>query len=122
MGWLLRSLFAVVAIVGMSVSLLGDTEVVRPYFAVLACVLSFTFMVVYAFRPWRSSFAGRAAMLFTSAVFLFTLNAVAILWWPGGEGYPGHKDVTELVYVYLALAALYKLLALIGARRADPTV
>lgn len=117
-----RFLFGVLALAGVGLSAVAETGEVRPYFALLACVLSLAFMVVYAFRPWRAIFAGRAAMVFTSAVFLFSLNATAILWWPGGEGYPGYEDGTELVYVYLALAAFYKLLALIEAKKSDPTV
>lgn len=116
-----RVLFAVLLVVGITVSVTGDTEVARPYFALLAFALSVTFMGVYAFRPWRSTYAGRAAMLLTSAVALFTLNATAILWWPGGYGYPGFEQGTELVYVYLAYAILYKLLALIESRGKDPT-
>lgn len=121
MGPVSRALFAVLLVVGVTVSLTGDTDTARPYFALLACALSLTFMVVYAFRPWRSTYAGRAAMLLTSAVFLFTLNATAILWWPGGAGYPNYDQGTELVYVYLAYAILYKLLALIETRGKDPT-
>ena len=79
-------------------------------------MLCAVFMGVYAFQPWRSTYAGRAAMLFTSATFVWALNATLILWWPGSEyGYPGWETGTELVYVYVALAIAYKLFALLDA-------
>src|SRR5690606_41858436 len=69
--------------------------------SLLACILCAAFMGVYAFQPWRSTYAGRAAMVFTSATFVWALNATLILWWPGREyGYPGWETGTELVYVY----------------------
>ena len=116
MSWPIRFLFASVAAFGVTASLLNETGVTRPYFALLACMLCLAFMVVYAFQPWRSTYAGRAAMVFTSATFVWSLNATLILWWPGRDyGYPGWEVGTELVYVYAALAILYKLFALLDA-------
>ena len=116
MAWPIRLLFLSVATLGVWVALANGTGVTRPYFALLACVLCAVFMGVYAFQPWRSTYAGRAAMVFTSATFVWSLNATLILWWPGREyGYPGWETGTELVYVYAALAILYKLFALLDA-------
>lgn len=116
MSWPIRLLFLSVAALGVSVALLNETGVPHPYFALLACVLCAVFMGVYAFQPWRSTYAGRAAMVFTSATFVWSLNATMISWWPGpGYGYPGWETGTELVYAYAALAILYKLFALLDA-------
>ena len=116
MAWPIRFVFLSVATLGVWVALANGTGATRPYFALLACVLCAAFMGVYAFQPWRSTYAGRAAMVFTSATFVWSLNATLILWWPGREyGYPGWETGTELVYVYAALAILYKLFALLDA-------
>ena len=116
MAWPIRFVFLSVATLGVWVALANETGATRPHFALLACVLCAVFMGVYAFQPWRSTYAGRAAMLFTSATFVWALNATLILWWPGSEyGYPGWETGTELVYVYVALAILYKLFALLDA-------
>lgn len=116
MSWPIRFVFVSVAALGAWAALVNETGATRPYFALLACVLCAVFMGVYAFQPWRSTYAGRAAMVFTSATFVWSLNATLILWWPGREyGYPGWEAGTELVYVYAALAIAYKLFALLDA-------
>lgn len=116
MSWPIRFVFLSVATFGAWAALANGTGVTRPYFALLACILCAVFMGVYAFQPWRSTYAGRSAMLFTSATFVWSLNATLILWWPGSEyGYPGWETGTELVYVYVALAITYKLFALFDA-------
>ena len=114
MAWPIRLLFLSVATFGVWAALANGAGATRPYFALLACILCAVFMGVYAFQPWRSTYAGRSAMLFTSATFVWSLNATLILWWPGSEyGYPGWETGTELVYVYVALAITYKLFALL---------
>ena len=116
MAWPIRLLFLSVATFGVWAALANGAGATRPYFALLACILCAVFMGVYAFQPWRSTYAGRAAMVLTSAMFVWSLNATLILWWPGREyGYPGWETGTELVYVYAALAILYKLFALLDA-------
>lgn len=87
----------------------GDTAVTRPWFALAGFLVCVAFMIGYAQVDWWSTFAGRASMIFTSATALFMANAVAILWWPGGNGYPGDEKGTELVYAYVLFAALFKL-------------
>jgi len=121
MSWPIRFVFLSVATLGVWSALANETGATRPHFALLACVLCAVFMGVYAFQPWRSTYAGRAAMVFTSATFVWALNATLILWWPGSEyGYPGWETGTELVYVYTALAILYKLFALLDAVSKKP--
>nr|DAP03065.1 MAG TPA: hypothetical protein [Caudoviricetes sp.] len=116
MAWPIRFVFLSVATLGVWAALANETGATRPHFTLLACVLCAVFMGVYAFQPWRSTYAGRAAMVFTSATFVWSLNATLILWWPGSEyGYPGWETGTELVYVYVALAIAYKLFALLDA-------
>lgn len=116
MSWPIRIVFMSVAALGVMLALLNETGGTRPYFALLVSVLCAAFMVVYSFQNWRSTYAGRAAMVFTSAVMVWSLNATLILWWPGREyGYPGWETGTELVYVYAALAIAYKLFALLDA-------
>lgn len=116
MTWPIRFLFVSVAALGAWVALSNETGATRPYFALSACLLCAVFMGVYAFQPWRSTYAGRAAMVVASATFVWSLNATLILWWPGREyGYPGWENGTELVYLYAALAIGYKLSALLDS-------
>lgn len=116
MSWPIRLLFLSVAASGVSIALSNETGHTRPYFALFACVMCAVFMGVYAFQPWRSTYAGRAAMVVASATFVWALNATLILWWPGYEyGYPGWESGTEIVYLYVALAMLYQLSALLNS-------
>lgn len=116
MSWPIRLLFLSVAASGVSIALSNETGITRPHFALLSCMLCAVFMGVYAFQPWRSTFAGKAVMGVASATFVWSLNATLILWWPGSEyGYPGWEVGTELVYLYAALAILYELFALLDS-------
>lgn len=117
-----RVAFTLFAVGGIGFSLATDPGVTRPWFAAVAACACWCFVAVYARRPWRDTYAGRAAMLMTLMVALVTTNASAILWW-SGDGYPLWQSVTELLYLGIALASLYKLRALARAEPpSDPTV
>lgn len=125
-------LVLVLFVIGVVVSTLVPGNLYRGWFALAAFILSLTFVVEYSRRNWRATFAGRASMLSMSITVIYTLNVVLILWWPksgsfpGAYGYPYWEDATEIIYLLLALAALYKLMVLMqvgrrtGAER-DPT-
>lgn len=120
-----RAVFAFIIGAGVVVSVVLPGNAYRPWFALTAFILALTFVLVYSRRPWRSTYAGRAAMLSMSVTVVYTANVVAILWWPSdGYGYPWWEDITEVVYLGLAVAAAYKLWALVRPEPAghhDPT-
>lgn len=96
---------------------LGPT-VARPWIAAAAAVVGWVFLAVYSRRRWRSTYAGRAAMLMTFAVSAAMTNNATLLLWPG-RGYPLWEYVSTVLYVGVGLAIVYKLGALFGARGAD---
>lgn len=111
----LWGLFAILLVVVLAT----DGTGARPYFAGAACILSGTFVVLYWRRSWRTTYAGRAAMLSMVVTTMYTANATLILWWPHYDyGFPNWEDTTEFIYMCVAMAALYKLRAL--TRRTDP--
>lgn len=123
----------VLFLLGVAVSTFIPGNIYRGWFALAAFTLSLVFVIWYSRRNWRSTFAGRASMLSMSITVIFTLNVVLILWWPKTGtfahpyGYPYWEDITEIIYLLLALAALYKLMVLMRAGRQtddkhDPTV
>lgn len=124
-GRIILVLFAV----GVIVSFVVPGNLYRGWFALAAFLFSLTFVLVYSRRNWRSTFAGRASMLSMGATVVYTANVVLILWWPFHEayGYPYWEDATEIIYLTIALAALYKLLVLLRptprhpGERPDPT-
>lgn len=120
-------------VAGVALSTFIPGNIYRGWFGLAAFILSLAFVIGYSRRNWRSTFAGRASMLSMSITVIFTLNVVLILWWPKTGtfahpyGYPHWEDITEIIYLLLALAALYKLMVLIQAGRQtgdkhDPTV
>lgn len=120
--WTDTRLIAPILAIGIVISVLVPGNIYRGWFAAAALVFSFTFVLVYSRRNWRATFAGRASMLSMSTTVIYTSNAVAILWWPftPGTGYPHWEDVTEVVYLLLAVAALYKLMVLLRASTLEP--
>lgn len=113
------SVVLVLFVVGVIVSFAVPGNIYRGWFALTAFFLSLTFVLVYSRRSWRSTFAGRASMISMAVTVVYTGNAVLVLWWPfqGGYGYPRWEDVAEVVYLLIALAALYKLMVLVQAGR-----
>lgn len=111
----------VLFLLGLMVSTFIPGNIYRGWFALAAFLLSLAFVLEYSRRNWRSTFAGRASMLSMSITVIFTLNVVLILWWPKTGtfahpyGYPYWEDITEIIYLLLALAALYKLMVLMRA-------
>lgn len=101
---------------GILVSSIIPGNIYRGWFALAALIFSALFVREYSRRNWRSTFAGRSTMISMVVTVVYTANAVMILWWPFAHweqyGYPYWEDITEVVYLLLALAALYKLLAL----------
>ena len=127
-GWVVLALF----VVGVVMSTFVPGNIYRGWFALAAFILSLSFVLEYSRRNWRATFAGRASMLSMSITVIYTLNVVLILWWPKSGslshpyGYPYWEDTTEIIYLLLALAALYKLMVLMQAGRQtgedrDPT-
>lgn len=120
-----RLFFWGLAVVGILIAILTPEGAGRPYFAALSCICGLVFILVYRQYDWRTTYAGRATMLAMCVYTLYTANATVIHWWPNGEfGYPYWENITEVVYVTLAVAALYKLRALTrrdSSRRRDPT-
>lgn len=119
----------VLFLLGLAVSTFIPGNIYRGWFALVAFLFSLTFVLVYSRRNWRSTFAGRASMLSMTATVIYTANVVLVLWWPYSDdyGYPHWEDATEVIYLMIALAALYKLMVLMQAGRApgderDPTV
>ena len=118
----------VLFVIGVVLSTFIPGNIYRGWFALAAFILSLAFVIEYSRRNWRATFAGRASMLFMGITVIYTLNVVLILWWPFHEayGYPHWEDITEIIYLLLALAALYKLMVLVHAGRKtgaerDPT-
>ena len=109
----------VLFVIGVVLSTSVPGSIYRGWFALAAFILSLAFVIEYSRRNWRATFAGRASMLFMGITVIYTLNVVLILWWPFHEayGYPHWEDITEIIYLLLALAALYKLMVLIQAGR-----
>lgn len=108
-----RLIFATLILTGVVLSMALPGNAYRPWFALAAFGFSLTFVIVYSRRPWRTTYAGRATMLSMSVTVVYTANVTLILWWPGHEyGYPYWEDITELIYLGLAVAAAYKLRAL----------
>lgn len=118
-GWTVIVLF----LLGLMASTFIPGNIYRGWFALAAFILSLVFVVKYSRRNWRATFAGRASMLSMAITVIYTLNVVLILWWPKSGsfahpyGYPHWEDTTEIIYLLLALAALYKLMALMQAGR-----
>lgn len=120
-------------LLGLTASIFVPGNLYRGWFALAAFILSLAFVIEYSRRNWRATFAGRASMLSMAVTVIYTLNVVLILWWPKSGtfaqpyGYPYWEDVTEVIYLLLALAALHKLMVLMQAGRQtgdehDPTV
>lgn len=109
----------VLFVIGVALSTFIPGNIYRGWFALAAFILSLAFVVEYSRRNWRTTFAGRASMLSMGITVIYTLNVVLILWWPFQEtyGYPYWEDITEIIYLLLALAALYKLMVLMHAGR-----
>lgn len=106
------------ALVGLVATVVVGPTVSRPWIALAAAMAGLVFVCVYSRRAWRSTVAGRAAMVFTVAVTVLLANASAILWWPGG-GYPLWEHATTFLYLGVGLAIVYKLGALLGVRGRD---
>lgn len=119
-----RLAFWALLLAGAAVVLYSDGEGARPWLALMSAIVSLVFVIVYSFRPWRKTYAGRAAMLSMCVTLLYTSNASLILWWPRYEyGYPYWADITEFVYLAILIAVLYKLRALTRSsvtRRHEP--
>ena len=117
--WTILALF----LLGLALSTFIPGNIYRGWFALAAFISSLVFVIEYSRRNWSATFAGRASMLSMSTTVIFTLNAVLILWWPKSgafahpDGYPYWEDATEIVYLLIALAALYKLMVLMQAGR-----
>lgn len=103
-------------IIGTVISVVIPGNIYRGWFALAAFVFSVLFVLEYRRRNWRSTFAGRSSMISMLVTIIYTGNVVLILWWPFPHaekyGYPYWEDATEIIYLLLALAALYKLVAL----------
>lgn len=108
----------VLACVGVVATVLAGPTAVRPWIAAAAAVSGWLFVAVYSRRRWRSTYPGRAAMVFTVAVTAVLTNATAVLLWPE-YGYPAWEYVTTFVYLGVGLAMVYKLGALLGARSVE---
>lgn len=119
-----RVTFTIVVVVGLVLAFVTPGAIYRGWFALAAFLASATFVIVYSRRAWRTTYAGRATMLAMCVTTAYSGNAALILWWPASEyGYPGWENVVEVIYLGLAIAALYKLRALTRAERPpDPTV
>lgn len=117
------SVVGVLLLMGVIASLAIPGNIYRGWFALAAFIFSVAFVAEYARRNWRSTFAGRATMISVIVTCVYTANAVLFLWWPypsdGEYGYPHWEDVTGAVLLFLALSALYKLLALWRAGDVD---
>lgn len=109
-----RAAFIILIVLGAAVSILTPGDIYRGWFALAAAITSWVFVAVYSQYSWRKTYAGRATMLAMVVTSIYTTNATLVLWYPnGGErGYPGWTDITELIYLALAVSALYKLRAL----------
>lgn len=108
-----RAIFWSLFVVGFATVLLTDGAGIRAYFAGVAFILALTFVLVYSRRAWRTTYAGRAAMLSMIVTTLYTANATVILWWPQYDsGFPFWEQTTEFIYFAVAMAVLYKLRAL----------
>lgn len=109
-----RAAFLSLLLIGGIAVALSEGRGLRPHLALAGAIVSLIFVLVYSTRPWRKTYAGRAAMLSMCVTVFYTGNAALILWWPRYDyGYPHWENVTELVYLCILLAALYKLRALV---------
>lgn len=119
--WIVGALFAI----GVLAATVIPGNIYRGWFALAALILSLAFVLVYSRRNWRSTFGGKASMLSMVITVIYTANVVAILWYPfqneqGTQyGYPYWEDATEVIYLLLALAALYKFMTLMRAGKPD---
>lgn len=105
--------FVAVFIAGVLLSLLTPSGELRPWFSAIAFVCAFTFVIRYAFRPWRSTPAGVAVMVSMAVTTLYTGHATLMFWYPNViYGYPNWETVMEVIYLLIAIAALYKTKAL----------
>lgn len=113
----------VLFVIGVAMSTFIPGNLYRGWFALAAFILSLVFVIEYSRRNWRATFAGRASMLSMGITVIYTLNVVLILWWPKSGsfahpyGYPHWEDATEIIYLLIALGALYKLMVLMQAGR-----
>lgn len=113
----------VLFVIGVVLSTSVPGNIYRGWFALAAFILSLVFVIEYSRRNWRATFAGRASMLSMGITVIYTLNVVLILWWPKSGsfahpyGYPHWEEATEIIYLLIALGALYKLMVLIHAGR-----
>lgn len=110
--WTDAMVFWVLLILGVVAILLTPSGGARKWFVLPAAIISLVFVCVYATRPWRKTYAGRAVMLSTSVTALYTSQAALILWYPSHVyGYPGWQNVQEFIYLMIMLAMGYKLRA-----------
>lgn len=108
-----RAIFWFLFAVGLIVVVATEGTGARAYFALTAFILALSFVLLYSRRAWRTTYAGRAAMLSMIVTTMYTANATLILWWPHYDhGFPFWEQTTEFIYFAVAMAALYKLRAL----------
>lgn len=103
----------ILLMVGITISLLTPDGEFRQWFALVAFLSAFTFVTRYSTRPWSSTPAGIAVMLSMSVTTIYTGHATLMFFYPSViYGYPEWETVMEIIYLLIALAALYKTRAL----------
>lgn len=110
--------FALFLGLGIVLSLLTPTGELRPFLSLFAFLCALSFIVRYVTRPWSSTPAGIAVMVSMTVTMIYTGHASLMLWWPSAMyGYPHWQTVMEIIYLFIAAAAMYKIRAL---TREDP--
>lgn len=106
-------LFIALFLCGVVFSILTPSGELRPWFALIAFLCAVTFVVRYAFRRWSSTPAGIAVMVSMAVTTVYTGHATLMFWYPDViYGYPHWETVMEIIYLLIAIAALYKTKAL----------